>query len=97
MHNIWNEEAYNRSPLLTCAPLENLCGPEWHRKVILVNSHWGERVRDDGEKREIHLKRGYWRFMLSKGSAMTRYESPDDRKRAIEILRMITHFDQPAA
>ncbi|KAF9450363.1 hypothetical protein P691DRAFT_471053 [Macrolepiota fuliginosa MF-IS2] len=94
MHNIWNEEVYHRSPLLTCGPLEELCGHDWRQKVILVNSHWDEHVKDDSKQREASLKTGYWRFMLSKDSPMVRYESPGDRKRAIEILKMIINPDQ---
>ncbi|KAJ3556285.1 hypothetical protein NP233_g12015 [Leucocoprinus birnbaumii] len=47
MHNIWNEELIHRSALLTSEALENLCGVGWRRKVIFVNSHWSEKVRED--------------------------------------------------
>ncbi|KAF9443471.1 hypothetical protein P691DRAFT_412580 [Macrolepiota fuliginosa MF-IS2] len=58
------------SPLPTCGLLEELCGHEWRQKVILVNSHWDERVKDNGKQREAGLETGYWRFMLSEGSTM---------------------------
>ncbi|XP_006455977.1 hypothetical protein AGABI2DRAFT_77160 [Agaricus bisporus var. bisporus H97] len=87
MHNIWNEEIYHRSKFLSSRELEHLCGPSWHRKIILVNSHWSENLGDDGEDREKHLREGYWSFMIKKGSTMRRYESPGDHKCAREILK----------
>lgn len=86
MHNIWNEEAYHRSKLTSSRDLERLCGPRWHEKMILVNSHWSERVLDNGEEREQTLKEGYWSVMLKKGSRMMRYESPGNQEQAREIL-----------
>ncbi len=87
MHNIWNTEAYHRSPFLTCQALEALCGQDWRRKVVFVNYPWSEGITNDGEEREKCLRAGYWRFMLSKGSIMMRYESPGDQKRARQILK----------
>lgn len=89
MHNIWNQEAYRREPLSDCEELEALCGQDWHKKVILVNSHWSERIANDGEEREKKLKSLYWKTMLKKGSSMIRYESPGDRRRALEILERV--------
>lgn len=92
MHNIWNEELYDRSIFYKSDTLEQLCGPDWRRKIVFVNSHWGECIGDDGAEREDRLKKGYWNFMLHRGSAMMRYESPGDQGRAQGILEYL--FDR---
>ncbi|KAF5354128.1 hypothetical protein D9756_007104 [Leucocoprinus leucothites] len=89
IHNIWTEELLNRPPLLTSDALEYICGPNWREKVVFVSSHWNERVRDDGNEREVLLKENYWSFMLAKGSQMTRYEEPERPEKAVEILRLL--------
>ncbi|KXN85979.1 hypothetical protein AN958_10650 [Leucoagaricus sp. SymC.cos] len=89
MHNIWNKELDRRAPFHTCDALEKVCGHDWRRKIVLVNSHWSELVEDDGNAREKHLEAGYWGVMLKKGSKMMRYEEPQKRDRAVEILKMI--------
>lgn len=95
MHNIWNEEIYHRShgsKFLSSQELEQLCGPSWHRKIMLVNSHWSENIGDDGEDREKRLREDYWSFMIKKGSEMRRYESPGDHQCARDILKLFLWF-----
>ncbi|KAJ3566949.1 hypothetical protein NP233_g6675 [Leucocoprinus birnbaumii] len=89
MHNIWTDELLHRPPLLTSDPLEDICGLKWREKIVFVNSHWSEDVRDDGTERETRLKEHYWSFMLSRGSAMTRYEEPKRYEKAVEILKLL--------
>ncbi len=89
MHNIWNSEAYPRAPLSKCKDLETLCGQNWQKKMILVNSHWTEGITNDGVEREKTLRERYWKTMLEKGSTMERYESPEDHPRALEILEKL--------
>ncbi|XP_006455978.1 hypothetical protein AGABI2DRAFT_210646 [Agaricus bisporus var. bisporus H97] len=89
MHDIWNEEIHNRLKFRSSQDLEKLCGSQWHRKVILVSSHWDDRPEDvgEGESNEEKLRAGYWSFMIQQGSRMTRYESPGNQELAREILQ----------
>ncbi|EKM77569.1 hypothetical protein AGABI1DRAFT_77064 [Agaricus bisporus var. burnettii JB137-S8] len=89
MHDIWNEEIHNRPRFLSSQDLEKLCGPQWHRKVILVSSHWDDRLGKDGEgeSNERKLREGYWSFMIQKGSRMRRYRSPGNQELARDILQ----------
>lgn len=88
MHNINTTEASGRSAFRQCEPLRKLCGGDWQRKVIFVNTHW-EEAGAEAERRESRLKVGYWSSMLSNGSRMVRYDRPGDNQRAIEVLQLI--------
>ncbi|KXN92899.1 hypothetical protein AN958_07834, partial [Leucoagaricus sp. SymC.cos] len=89
MYNIWSQELLypDGTMLLTSDDLERACGLNWRRKVMLVTSHRNRRVQDDGEARETQLRRGYWSYMMERGSSVQRYEYPGEHDKALDIIR----------
>lgn len=57
---------------------QQLCGPDFFKKVVLATSHWDEVTPAIGEQRQNELKQSFWKDMLDGGSVMVAKKSAQD-------------------
>jgi hypothetical protein len=43
---------------------------------------------ENAKEREENIRDGYWRYMSTVGSQITRYDEPEKHERAVEILKL---------
>ncbi|KAF8064973.1 P-loop containing nucleoside triphosphate hydrolase protein [Lyophyllum atratum] len=54
--------------------LNKLCGIEATKNVILATTKWSKVTQEVGEQREKELKTEHWKYMLSLGSSIKRFD-----------------------
>jgi len=54
--------------------IEGICGPRAMKNVVLATTMWSNVRKDDGDTREIELKKGLWEEILKSGSDPMRFE-----------------------
>ncbi|TFK28455.1 hypothetical protein FA15DRAFT_61719 [Coprinopsis marcescibilis] len=54
---------------------QELCGPKFFHKVVMVSTHWDTVSRSVGESRETELKQNFWVDILENGATTERVMS----------------------
>jgi len=100
LHDIHHDQMHITGKALSM--IESLCGVEGVRKVVLATTMWSEVSQDAGGRRENILRAKYWKYMLDRGSTITRFDGK--QRSAQEIVNSVlarnkrsTSHDQPAA
>ena len=66
---------------------KEICGAKALENVVLVKTRWDSVDEAIGAKRERELRADFWAYMVSHGSAMTRFHG--DRNSAIAIVSQL--------
>ncbi|KAF2160170.1 hypothetical protein M409DRAFT_29465 [Zasmidium cellare ATCC 36951] len=71
--------------------IKRICGEQNYGNVLLVTTHWPERIEDQKKQhcavREGDLRRDFWKEMIAGGSVMCRFD--DQHKTAKAIIRRL--------
>ena len=68
-----------------------LCGEAILKNVVLVTNMWGQVTMPEGTAREKELQNNHFKFAITKGATLLRYE--DTPESAREILRTIVDME----
>ena len=81
------------TPLINMKILEQLCGPDALKNVILTTTFWDQVNTDIGSEREAQLRAEFWAGMIAQGCRVARLK-PRKRETAWKIIDM---FDSTAS